>query len=126
MAGLLYVIIGLVSAALTGGVWGPRMRFWRGMAWVLSAIIYGVHIARERLGMRHTAVSTALHAALGAALGALGLAISATIHGYAVSTPHLRALKLSLLIWPIITAVPAFVVALLAAFVLRREPEVKA
>lgn len=125
MAGLLYVLIGLVSAALAGGVWGPRMRFWRGMAWALSAIVFGVHIARDRLRMRYSATSTALHAALGAALGALGLAISATIHGYAVSSPHLRAVKLSLLIWPIITAVPAFVVALLVGLVLRREPEVK-
>lgn len=125
MAGLLYVLIGLVSAALAGGVWGPRMRFWRGMAWALSAIVFGAHIARDRLRMRYSATSTALHAALGAALGALGLAISATIHGYAVSSPHLRAVKLSLLIWPIITAVPAFVVALLVGLVLRREPEVK-
>ena len=125
MAGLLYVIIGLTSAALAGGVWGPRMRFWRGMAWLLSAIVFGVHIARERMRMRQSAVSSALHAALGSAFGALGLAIAATIHGYSVSSPHLRAIKLSLLIWPIITAVPAFLVALLVAVVLRREPEVK-
>lgn len=125
MAGLLYAIIGLVSAALAGGVWGPRLRFWRFMAWVLSAIVFGVHIARDRLRLRYSATSTALHAALGAALGALALAISATIHGYAASSPHLRAVKLSLVIWPIATAVPAFLVALLVAFVLKREPEVK-
>lgn len=125
MAGLLYVLIGLASAALGGGVWGPRVRFWRGMAWVLSAIVFGIQIARDRLRMRYTAMSTALHAALGAALGALGLAISATIHGYAVSSPHLRSVKLALLVWPIITAVPAFLVALVVGVVLRPDTEVK-
>lgn len=125
MAGFLYVIIGLASAALGGGVWGPRVRFWRGMAWVLSAVVFGVQIARDRLRMRYSATSTALHAALGAALGALGLAISATIHGYAVSSPHLRAVKLAVLVWPLITAVPAFLVALVVSVFLRPDQGVK-
>jgi len=125
VAGCLYLLIGLVSADLAGGAAGPRQRFWRGMAWLLSAIVFGVHVARDRIRMRFGAVSTASHAALGAALGAFGLAIAATIHGYRVATPHLRALKLSLLIWPMITAVPAFVVAFVIAVILRRDSEVR-
>jgi hypothetical protein len=74
--------------------------------------------------MRFSALSTAFHAALGAALGAFGLAVAATIHGYRVATPHLRAIKLALLLWPLITALPAFVVAFVAALVIRRESEV--
>ena len=124
VAGCLYLLIGLVAADLAGGIPGPRQRFWRGMAWLLSAIVFGTHIARDRIRMRFRATSTAFHAALGAALGAFGLAVAATIHGYHVATPHLRALKLSLLIWPVITAVPAFLVAFVAAVVLRRDPEV--
>lgn len=125
VAGCLYLLIGLVSADLAAGVPGPRQRFWRTMAWLLSAIVFGIHVARDRIRMRYGAVPTALHAALGAALGAFGLAVAATIHGYHVATPHLRALKLSLLIWPIITALPAFLVAFVAAVVLRRDSEVK-
>lgn len=124
-AGCLYLLIGLVSAELAGGVSGPRQRFWRGMAWLLSAIVFGVHIARDRIRMRYGATSTAFHAALGAALGAFGLALGATIHGYRVSTPHLRSIQLSLLIWPLITALPAFLVALVVAVVLRRTSEVQ-
>ena len=95
------------------------------MAWVLSAITFGVHIARDRMRMRYGPAPTAFHVALGAALGAFGLAVAATIHGYRVATPHLRAIKLSLLIWPIITAVPAFLVAFVIAVVLRRNSEVQ-
>ncbi len=75
--------------------------------------------------MRYGSMSTAFHAALGAALGALGLAIAATIHGYRVATPHLRAIRLSLVIWPLITALPAFLVAFVVAVVLRRNSEVQ-
>ena len=75
--------------------------------------------------MRYGTTSTAFHAAMGAALGAFGLAVAATIHGYRVGTPHLRAIKLSLVIWPLITAVPAFLVAFVAAVVLRRNSEVQ-
>jgi hypothetical protein len=125
IAGCLYLLIGLVSADLAGGVSGPRQRFWRWMAWLLSAVVFGIHVARDRMRMRFGAASTAFHAALGAALGAFGLAIAATIHGYHVATPHLRALQLSLLIWPMITALPAFLVAFVAAVVLRRDSEVK-
>ncbi len=75
--------------------------------------------------MRYESMSTAFHAALGAALGALGLAIAATIHGYRVATPHLRAIRLSLVIWPLITALPAFLVAFVVAVVLRRNSEVQ-
>jgi len=124
IAGCLYLLIGLVAAELAGGVFGPRMRFWRGMAWLLSAIVFGIHIARDRIRLRFSAASTAFHAALGAALGAFGLALAATIHGYRVATPHLRAIKLALLIWPAMTALPAFAVAFVAAVVLRRNPEV--
>jgi len=123
-AGCLYLLIGLVSADLAGGAPGPRQRFWRGMAWLLSAIVFCIQVARDRIRMRFSAASTAFHAALGAALGALGLAIAATIHGYMVSTSHLRAIKLALLIWPVMTAIPAFFVAYLAALVIRRNPEV--
>src|SRR5689334_12500596 len=95
IAGCLYLLIGLVSAELAGGIFGPRMRFWRGIAWLLSAIVFAIHIARERIRMRYGAAATAWHAALGAAFGAFGLAVAATIHGYRVGTPHLRAIKLS-------------------------------
>lgn len=124
LAGCLYLLIGLVSPALGGAAWGPRMRWWRGAAWLLSAIVFGIHVARDRIRMRYSAPSTALHAALGAAIGAFGLAVGATIHGYRVGTPHLRAIKLAIVLWPVLVALPAFLVAFLVALILRRDSEV--
>ena len=66
-----------------------------------------------------TAVTTALHASLATALGAFGLAVAATIHalgpGASTRTAPLAQYGLALLAWPVVTAGPAFVVALLAA-----------
>jgi hypothetical protein len=56
-----------------------------------------------------------------AALGAFGLAVAANIHAQSVA-PGQRSPVLvpSLAIWPVMTAVPAFVVALVAATLLDR------
>ena len=50
------------------------------------------------------------------ALGAFGLALSATIHSLLVAStgPHRRLVLLALVVWPIMTGLPAFVVALAA------------
>ena len=55
------------------------------------------------------------------ALGAFGLAVAANVHRHFVQTSdqHARAVMLAMLIWPAITALPAFVVALAAAAMLR-------
>jgi len=49
------------------------------------------------------------------ALGAFALAVSANVHGYRVGTNNQRLLAFALVAWPALTAVPAFVVALVAA-----------
>jgi hypothetical protein len=43
------------------------------------------------------------------------LAVNANVHGYKVSAGNQRLLAFALVAWPAITAVPAFVVALLVA-----------
>ena len=59
------------------------------------------------------------------ALGAFGLAAAANIHALRTGTGNQSLLALALVIWPIITGVPAFVAALLAAAALaRRFPNV--
>jgi hypothetical protein len=56
----------------------------------------------------------ALHVALAVALGAFGLAVGANIHSLSTvsANQHRQLLLLSLGIWPVITALPAFLVAL--------------
>jgi hypothetical protein len=63
-----------------------------------------------------------MHIANGAAVGAFGLAGAAIVHSFLTGTGNLRLLRIALLIWPLITGVPAFVVALILTVVLARVP----
>jgi hypothetical protein len=120
LLGAVYCVVGVLFGALAGAAASHSSRVaWRAAAWVVSAIAFGAHIAYEQVRLRRSATTTAFHAASAAGLGAFGLAVAANIHSYAVSA-HGRAplLRLSLVIWPVLTALPAFVVALAAAVVL--------
>lgn len=114
LAGLLYLVIGLGTAALArqGGA------AWRIAAWLLSAIVFATHIGYELSRLRSSPTTTAFHAALGVALGALGLAAAATIR--AVTTGNYRsAFLLALVAWPLMTGIAAFVAAWVMVTVVR-------
>jgi hypothetical protein len=117
LLGVTYAAVGIVFAVPTANV-----KAWRLAAWALSAIGYGAHIAYERFRLQNSPRSAALHVALAAALGAFGLAVNANIHSLVIgSTDQQRQLLLlSLGIWPVITALPAFLVALAISAVLAR------
>ena len=128
LVGVVYFIIGVVFGALAGGAASSQGRVaWRWAAWALSAAVFGGHILYERARVRSSPRITALHAASGAAIGAFGLAIAANVHAHTVGAgEHALALFLSLAIWPIMTALPAFVVALVAAVLVDRVPRLGA
>ena len=105
-----YVVIGVGFAALG----------WRIAAWVASATIAAVHIGYEHYRLGSPPRATALHAAGAVALGAFGLALAANVHWLVAGTAGHRPPLLALPVWPVITAVPAFVGALAAAAVLGR------
>jgi hypothetical protein len=107
LAGTLYLIIGVGFAQLSV----PSVFFWRLAAWMVSAVVYAAHIGYEHFRIRSSPRSTAQHVAFGAAVGAFGLAAAAIVHSLLTGTGNLRLLSLALLIWPLITGVPAFVVA---------------
>src|SRR5437868_766304 len=109
LLGIGYALVGIAFA-----VPATHMQAWRLAAWVVSAIGYAAHIAYERLRLQNSPGSAALHVALAVALGAFGLAVGANIHSLSTgSTGQQRELLLlSLGIWPVITALPAFLVAL--------------
>ena len=89
---------------------------WRLAAWVVCAAAYGVHLAYEHFGRRNSPRATALHAAAAVALGAFGLAVAAALHRTfsAGAGANFRLYALALVAWPLVTALPAFVVALIA------------
>ena len=107
--GIGYALVGILFALPSSHV-----RAWRWAAWILSAVAYAGHVAYERFRLRNAPGPAALHVALAVALGAFGLAAGANVHSLTVvSTPeHRRLLLLALGIWPLMTALPAFLVAL--------------
>ena len=113
--GVVYAFVGIVFAMPASHV-----KAWRLAAWVVSAVAYAAHICYERFRLQNSPRLSALHVALAAALGAFGLAVGANIHSLSAGSTneHRRLLLLALLVWPIITALPAFLVALVAGWVL--------
>ncbi len=111
LIGLLYSAIGITFAL-------PRnhVHMWRLAAWVASAIVFAVHIGYEHFRLRNSPGKTALHPALAVAVGAFGLAIVANIHEVFIAPSYRRALALALVAWPVLTRLPAFVVALVTAY----------
>jgi hypothetical protein len=109
LLGLVYALVGVVFA-----VPATHVQTWRLAAWVVSALGYAAHIAYERFRLQNPPRSAALHVALAVALGAFGLAVGANIHSLSAgsTTEHRQLLLLSLGIWPVMTALPAFLVAL--------------
>ena len=112
-----YALVGVLFALPT-----THAKWWRLAAWMVSALGYAAQILYERVRLRNSAGLAALHVAFAAALGAFGLAVGANIHSLSVgsSNQQRQLLLLSLGIWPMITALPAFLVALGAGALLAR------
>src|SRR4051812_29008137 len=118
IVGAVYLVAGLVFAALakSAGTQNARVA-WRLTAWGISAVAFTAHIGYEQFRLRTSAAATALHAALAVAVGAFGLAVSANLHAQATQQ---RFPQLMLVLWPIATGIPAFLVAFSAAYLLSR------
>jgi hypothetical protein len=119
-AAVAYAAIGIVSAAVSQSADPSHVRPWRLAAWVGSAAVYALHIRNEHRRVGSSAGSNAWHVAAAVALGAFGLALAANIHSLSVATSSRHALQLVLVAWPAITAVPAFLVALVVCVALDR------
>ena len=113
-----YVAIGIVFAALAADA--NRVRLWRLAAWVASAAVAAAHIGYEHYRVGSSPRPAALHAAGAVGLGAFGLALAANVHWLFAGTHGQRPPLLALPVWPVITAVPAFLGALAVAAVLAR------
>jgi hypothetical protein len=120
VVGVAYAIIGAGSAALDNVVWPGGVHPWRLGAWIASAAVGAAHIGYEHYRLGSPSLRTALHAAAAVALGALGIAIAANIHWLLAEQRPPRAPLLALPLFPLITAIPAFVAALIVATVLTR------
>ena len=118
-----YAAIGIVFARLP--VDANHVRVWRLAAWVASAVVAAAHIWYEQYRLGSAPRPTALHAAAAVALGAFGLALAANVHWLFAGTHGQRPPLLALPVWPVVTALPAFLAALAIAAVLARFRRVR-
>ena len=117
LVGVVYFLIGRVFALPSNHVGG-----WRLAAWVVSGSVFAAHVAYEHFRLRTTARPTAWHASAGVAFGAFALALAANIHDLGSASGYRPRMLFALVAWPLLTAVPAFIVALAVAALLARLP----
>jgi uncharacterized protein (DUF486 family) len=121
LLGVTYLAAGITFGALAGWSASNQMRTtWRLAAWLTSAAAFVAHIWYEYFRLRNSPLTTALHASLAAALGAFALAVAANLHAQWTASGNKRLLAIALAVWPALTAVPAFAVALAVAASLAR------
>jgi hypothetical protein len=114
------ILVAVVYCAVGVVFQGPFA--WRLAAWLGCAGAYAVHLAYENFRLHNSARVAALHAAAAVALGTFGLAVAATLHRafVAVAGADFRLYAVALVAWPMLTALPAFVVALIISSVIAR------
>jgi hypothetical protein len=117
LVGVVYFLIGTVFALPAND-----LRLWRLSAWVVSGGAYAVHIAYEHYRLGSTPRVGAAHIALAVAIGAILLAVAGMLHALTTASALRPTWLLALVVWPAVTAIPAFVGALVAGAVLARLP----
>ena len=120
LAAVAYAVIGIAFAALDKSADADHVHPWRLAAWAASAAAAAAHIGYEHYRLGSSPRPTALHAAGAVALGAFGLALAANVHWLFAETHGRPPPLLALPVWPVITAIPAFLLALAGAAVLAR------
>ena len=116
LVGVFYLAVGIASAALAGAAASDQMRFfWRLSAFVISAVVFVAQLAYEHFRLRNRARPTAWHASVAIAFGAFALALVANIHDLGSASGYRPRMLIALVAWPLLTAVPAFIVALVVA-----------
>ena len=120
LAAVAYAVVGVGFAALDTSADADQVHPWRLAAWVASAAVAAAHVGYEHYRLRSSPHPAALHTAGAVALGAFGLALAANVRWLLAEVHGQRPPLLALPVWPVITAIPAFFVALAVAAVLAR------
>jgi hypothetical protein len=111
--GAIYLLVGRVSTLPVDDA-----GTWRLVAWATSAAAFTTHFWYEHFRLRSSYRAAALHIATAVAIGAFGLAVAAMIHSLSTAGSIRPTWLLALIFWPAITAVPAFLIALVAGAIL--------
>ena len=114
--GVAYFLIGRVFALPT-----DHVQAWRIAAWLVCGVLYAAHIGYEHFKLQSAPRFPAMHVAVAVAIGAFGLALAGMIHSLSTAPGIRPAWLLALVAWPAVTAVPAYLGALVAGVVLQRR-----
>ena len=117
LVGVAYFLIGWLFALPANDV-----QFWRLSAWVVSGGAYVAHIAYEHYRLGNSPQVGASHIAVAVAIGAILLAVAGMLHSLLNTSMIGLTWLLALVVWPAVTAIPAFVGAFVAGVVLARLP----
>jgi hypothetical protein len=110
-AALVYPSVGIAFAYFDAASAPSPLRFWRLAAWAVSAVTFLAHVSCEH--RRASPLRGAAHVACAVALGALLLAIWVLVHARWVGATNQSPLApLALILFPLVTGVPAFLVGL--------------
>jgi hypothetical protein len=116
LTGVFYCTVGI--AFTTFGSWSSSNRgvvAWRIASFVVSLVAFAIHIGYEHFSLANRPPIVALHTSLAVAFGGFLLALAANINSFRVANSKHGLLALALIIWPVMTGIPAFVVALITA-----------
>ena len=115
LVGVVYFLIGRLFSLPA-----DHVHLWRLAAWMVSGVAYLAHIGYEHFRLRNPPRLAALHVALAVAIGAFALALGGMIHSLSTAPGFRPAWLLAMVVWPAVTALPAFLGALVAGAVLPR------
>ena len=120
LTGSIYCAIGIGFGAFAARSSSQRMVVaWNVASFAVSLVVFAVHIGYEHFGIGNRPLIVAWHTSLAVALGSFLLAVSANIHSFRVANAQHGLLAIALVVWPLMTGIPAFVVALIAAAALK-------
>jgi len=120
LVALVYAVVGVGTANFAKTPTPQLRNMWRLAAWLLSLAAFAGHFAYEQLRSRSSARATAAHTAAAVALGAFALAAAGPVRSHWGTAESLRVSLLSLVVWPVLLGLPAYLVALAAGTLLRR------
>jgi len=118
---VMYLLVGVAFGELASWSTTEAMRVtWRRLAWLISAVAFAAHLGYEQFSLESSARTTETHVSLAAAGGACALAAAANVHEWGVAASYRRSLAIALVAWPLLTVIPAFVVAWVTTSTLHR------
>jgi hypothetical protein len=120
---IVYPIVGIAFAALANPAASNEMRItWRLAAWLACAAAFVAHLGYEHFRLRNPPRRAAWHVSLAVALGAFALAVWVNVHALWIGSSHQSPLApWALVLFPVVTGMPAFVVAFAVLAVLARS-----